>query len=697
MGLFQLLKLRSETVLGGFSAEDSLKKRNMGRTGFWVGIFALFYGMSAYGKAPDCIQKIAMIAGDETSGIQELPEHFFEQLDGILLEQLGPFKNKTLRDLLSRSLKIPSTRKLYETARNWANENGTTLGHELLRLQNIQLNFSEDQLGTIPKKGPVVVTMNHGSGIAETLAMVEILKKIRPDVKILTTTMMRGVPELAEDCIFIDNNAKTKADRNANIKAMKVPTDYLKEQGGLIIVAPAGAVSYFQFSKARIEDPIWHATTAKLIKESGASVVPIYSDLVNSLGFQILGQVPIVKSMLILREFLNKKNRILSFEIGEVFPPNRFKDWENRREIVDFLRVHTYALAAVRKARERGVEAKLKTTSSQKSFSPPREKVSEDLLESGLSLPTTQILYETPELKAVLVYGDEMPGLLDELGRLRKIRFAAAGEGVDGPQDNDEYDKYYYHIFIWSKDKKNWSSVRSPIQGAYRIGKVDEILEQRGIDGLYSSKFLKIHPDLVKDLQVKKSTLELGRAFVMEEFQGKTLWPLWRAIGQFIVQNPKYENLMGLVSMSNEYNPLSQQLAVEFLRGEFMDQELAKYFKARTSPKFPSLDLSISDLLKNENLVLDDVDDIVQRIDGKPLPELLQFYTKYLGAKVIGVSEDKAFKVLDVGIMTRIPQTRAAIVQRAFGSKAFKELNALWDAKYGPRGEDGKRKNSSFN
>ena len=43
----------------------------------------------------------------------------------------------------------------------------------------------------------------------------------------------------------------------------------------------------------------------------------------------------------------------------------------------------------------------------------------------------------------------KIPNILNEIGRLREVTFRAVGEGTNRSMDLDEFDLYYYHLFIW--------------------------------------------------------------------------------------------------------------------------------------------------------------------------------------------------------------------------------------------------------
>lgn len=65
---------------------------------------------------------------------------------------------------------------------------------------------------------------------------------------------------------------------------------------------------------------------------------------------------------------------------------------------------------------------------------------------------------------------ETIPNILTEMGRLREITFRAIGEGTNNATDLDEFDDYYYHLFLWDNEAKK-------IAGAYRMGMGSEILK----------------------------------------------------------------------------------------------------------------------------------------------------------------------------------------------------------------------------
>ena len=74
---------------------------------------------------------------------------------------------------------------------------------------------------------------------------------------------------------------------------------------------------------------------------------------------------------------------------------------------------------------------------------------------------------------------------------MREITFRAVGEGTNRSIDLDEYDLYYYHLFIWDREDEK-------IVGAYRVGKGKEIIDRYGMKGFYINSLFKMRQEMLR-------------------------------------------------------------------------------------------------------------------------------------------------------------------------------------------------------
>ena len=173
----------------------------------------------------------------------------------------------------------------------------------------------------------------------------------------------------------------------------------------------------------------------------------------------------------------------------------------------------------------------------------------------------------------------EMPHAIDELGRLREITFRAAGEGTGRSTDLDQFDAYYWHLLLWSKQKQE-------LAGAYRAGDTDEIIRSHGIKGLYTNTVFRYDEKLFLKIG---SALELGRSFVRPEYQRQyaPLLLLWKGIARFVAAHPETPVLFGAVSISNEYSSVSREMIVRYFEQREDGREFADLVHPRTPFRAP--------------------------------------------------------------------------------------------------------------
>ena len=81
------------------------------------------------------------------------------------------------------------------------------------------------------------------------------------------------------------------------------------------------------------------------------------------------------------------------------------------------------------------------------------------------SLPKDNCYIERGKFQVYIVQAHNTPNLLREIGRLSEQTFREVGEGTGNALDVDEYDQYYFNLFIWDTEA-------SQIVGGYRVGKV---------------------------------------------------------------------------------------------------------------------------------------------------------------------------------------------------------------------------------
>src|SRR3977135_2013533 len=166
---------------------------------------------------------------------------------------------------------MAEVRELYERVRSAPD--GFRL-EKLLEEMQVDLQLPPADLERIPAKGPLVAVANHPFGVLDGAALGVLLSRVRPDVRVMTNSLLEGIPELREHCFFVDP-FQTASLGGRTMKALKQAIEWL-QQGGALAVFPAGEVSQFNVGQGQVADPVWNTVAARLIRKTGATALPGY-------------------------------------------------------------------------------------------------------------------------------------------------------------------------------------------------------------------------------------------------------------------------------------------------------------------------------------------------------------------------------------------------------------------------------------
>lgn len=517
-------------------------------------------------------------------------------------------------------------------------------------------------IGELPKEGPLLFVANHPLGGLEGVILARILREIRPDTRVLTNKMLTDIPELSQIFIGVDvlgTHSEGRAKRN--LKGLRDATRHLAE-GGALLIFPAGKVATYDRQAGRVQDHPWNRIVGSLVKKVGPACLPIYVEGKNSRLFYALSYIhPLLRTLSLPRELGNKRGYELGLIFGEPIQEKEFRSLDSADQITDYLRLSTELLAQTRKEKKnyKGVEFKpLKQLELVGSQALP-ESVRDFLLVSNDRFEVYCAPYEN------------LGNVMQMIGAAREITFRAAGEGTGNEIDIDRFDPHYEHLFVWDKEE-------SAVVGGYRIGRVDRIVAEHGIDALYSRTLYRFDEDYLNKVG---QPLEMGRSFVHPDYQRmpQALDLLWRGIGRFVAKNPQYHTLFGAVSISNEHSDLARALIAETMVESF---RVEQRFLEGVRPVAP---LRVSGKVWTRNMLaslnhIALVNKLVGRCDpGMTLPTLLRHYLS-LNGKFVCFSVNKVFNdSLDGLILVDLRETPIKYLKRYLGKEGSASFLSYWD------------------
>lgn len=528
----------------------------------------------------------------------------------------------------------------------------------VLKVTGVKYEVSSADMKNIPASGPAVVVANHPFGGIEGVMMLDLLRRVRPDVKIMANYILGRMPEMNEYSIYVDPfGSRDSAKRN--LAGMKESVRWVNE-GHMLAVFPAGEVSHIDLQKRAICDPEWSPTIARIIQKTRAAVLPVFFQGRNGNLFQIMGLIhPRLRTAMLPYEIASKRDCTIKVNIGRLIPYERLASFDTKA-LSNYIRFRTYLLCN-RQRRGKQVRPTLfirKPAQQQ----PVTSSAKQAALDAEIAArPPEQIMIDNDEFTVYLAPAAQIPNLLYEIGRLREITFRAAGEGTGRPIDIDRFDPYYLHLFLWNKPKRE-------LAGAYRLARADEVIRGHGLDGLYTSTLFRYRAELLEKLG---PSIELGRSFIRPEYQ-KSFPPLlllWKGLAQVICRNPEYKSLFGPVSINNDYHSASRLLMATFLKINNFLPELAALVKARNPFRFAPIKDLDPDTFSQTVTDVDDISSLIADIETeqKGIPVLLRQYLK-LGGKLLGFNIDPNFSdVLDGLIWVDLSETSPKILERFMG------------------------------
>ncbi|GAB4451065.1 MAG: lysophospholipid acyltransferase family protein [Bacteroidales bacterium] len=588
------------------------------------------------------------------------------ELFKVIIKNIG---KKGFIKILLQSTKVKRINQFYAEHEK---DDTDTFINAIFNKSNIRFSFNTQEISRIPEKGAFIIIANHPFGGIDGLILYKILSTQRTDIKIMASHSLRKIAPLKDILIPVDSLNENEP-KEYRIKGSKTAFQHLNDGGGLILF-PAGEVASFQQVQKIITDKQWQYNVIKFIKKAGVPVIPAFiTELKEPWYVKWLPRLlRINKTQDLPQELFFRNNLQIQCRIGKAIKPNLIESFESISQLGRFLRVKTYALSSPLNVNQ--FYPSLSKNIIPETIVPSIDK---KVLDKEIhQLNKDYFLFKVNQFKVFCAPALVLPNVLNEIGRLREVTFRQVKEGTNKSIDLDEFDLYYHHLFIWDDEAKN-------IVGAYRIGKGKDILSDYGIKGFYIQTLFYIEEAL---FPILKQSLELGRSFITIEYQQKPLplFLLWKGILYFLLKNDEYRYLIGPVSISNSYSTASKALITAFIKKFYYENDFKNFVHPRTNfdPKLPEIDTEI--LLSTTDDDLSNLDKLIEEIElnNVKIPVLLKKYLK-LNARILGFNLDPNFNdALDGLILLdlfNVPQDVVLSLSKEFNDsdilKRFENVN----------------------
>jgi putative hemolysin len=589
-----------------------------------------------------------------------------KEIAGVIgLEKYG-FLGTFIGWIMLKLLRISRLNRIYDKHKD---KEDVAFLNAILDQVQIQFEIPEADLVRIPKEGSFVSISNHPLGGIDGILLLKLLAEKRPDYKIVANFLLHRIEPL-KPYVMPVNPFEDRKGAKSSVTGIKNALLHLKS-GYPLGIFPAGEVSTYKDGKLIVDKP-WEEGAIKLIYKAIVPIILIYFHAKNSRLFYFLSKISdTLRTAKLPSEVLSQKSRVIKVRIGKAISVKDQEAYENIDDFHAFIRKKTYMLANPFEVSNPLIKTpSLKIPKQPKKVIPPVSQ--NQMIKEIVKLRENDSrLLKSHNYEIFFALSHNIPNILREIGRLREVTFREVGEGTNNAIDLDEYDNYYHHMFLWDSKTNN-------VVGAYRMGLGYDIYQKHGINGFYINTLFRLEPEL---FSMMEQTIEMGRAFIVKEYQQKPmpLFLLWKGIVHVTLRYPEYKYLMGGVSISNQFSNFSKSLMIEFMKSHYYDPYLAQYIHPKKEYKVKLNDADKDFVFDASKADMVKFDKIIDELEPGNLrmPVLLKKYVKQ-NARLVAFNVDPKFNNAIDGLMyiriADLPDSTVKPVMEEFQAELERKL-----------------------
>lgn len=207
----------------------------------------------------------------------------------------------------------------------------------------LRLDIQVRNLDRIPSSGGFIMVSNHPTGIADGVAVFDLLKERRPDMMFFANRdAVRVNPRLVEMVIPVEWREEYKSKLKAR-ETLQLTNRAVAEQKATILF-PSGRIAYW--ANGRLNERPWKTSAVGLARKYNLPILPIHMKARNSgLFYWFAKWSTELRDMTVFHELLNKKGDRFEFTIGQMIPTEQLEG--DAVEVTAALERHTvHQLAA---------------------------------------------------------------------------------------------------------------------------------------------------------------------------------------------------------------------------------------------------------------------------------------------------------------------------------------------------------------
>ncbi len=173
----------------------------------------------------------------------------------------------------------------------------------------------------IPEKGGFLLVSNHPTGIADGVAVFDLMKNRRPDMMFFANRdAIRVNPRFVEMIIPVEWREEHKSKLKTR-ETLQITNRAIAE-GKAAILFPSGRIAYW--ADGRLNERPWKISAVSLARKYELPILPVHMKARNSGLFYWLAKWSTeLRDMTVFHELLNKKSNRFEFTVGNMIRPDQ--------------------------------------------------------------------------------------------------------------------------------------------------------------------------------------------------------------------------------------------------------------------------------------------------------------------------------------------------------------------------------------
>jgi putative hemolysin len=214
----------------------------------------------------------------------------------------------------------------YRKARAMADRVAELGGREAMEYASelLDLTVTARGLDHIPPKGRLIVVCNHPTGLADGVAVDDVLRPVRPERIYFANADARRVSQRLDE-IFIPVDWLEAKRTLQSVRLTVRGAQAALEAERALVIFPAGRIS--RLRGGVLSDPPWAPSALSLARRHGAPVLPMHLEGPASHLFQLFDRFSgELRDITLFHELLNKHGGRFGLTIGPLIAPDAIGD-----------------------------------------------------------------------------------------------------------------------------------------------------------------------------------------------------------------------------------------------------------------------------------------------------------------------------------------------------------------------------------